>query len=249
MIHGLNPTCPAKDLLHVFHQGVLCCVIAGLICSHIESQDPSITLNQLDTFLSKNIYKHYKTWCHAKGKFASACSHRFNAIRFGKEQWSQYCELGSVYKAAVVKTMLFWCNDFLKEHVGRVHGSEARSRCIHSFAKFQFLLDSHGPFFTGEQTLQVVKYARAGLLFYQDLVAEDRARVDGRRFYKMIPKFHSLFEMAIYIEQTNRNVRFLGPDLEPRFGQPSIQSTSTISMSGCCFIWKKQITHTTPSST
>lgn len=42
-----------QDLLHVYHQGVLCVVIAALVCSHIESSDPHITLKGLDTTLSK----------------------------------------------------------------------------------------------------------------------------------------------------------------------------------------------------
>ena len=106
--------------------------------------------------------------------------------------------------------MLFWCNDFMKETVGNVIGSEDRARCIHSFAKFQYLLDIHGSFFTPSQTAEVVKYARAGLLTYQKLASLDRARADEKRFYKLVPKFHSLFEMTIYIETTNRNPRSLG---------------------------------------
>ena len=117
---------PRQDLLHVFHQGVLCCVIAGLICSHIESYYPAITLKDLDRVLSKEVYPHYKQWCRRKGKHAIACSHRFNGARFGKESWPAYPELGSIFKAAVVKTMLYWCNDFLKEAVGRVAGAEMR---------------------------------------------------------------------------------------------------------------------------
>jgi len=185
-------------------------VIAALVCSHLESQDPRITLKELDTKLQKEIYPHYKRWCRRKGKCASACSHRFNAARFGKEQWGVFPELGSIYKAAVVKTMLFWCNDFLREQVGHVPGAQARANVIHGFAKFQFILDVNGPFLEPVQTTEAVKYARAGLLFYQELSAADRARADERRFYKVIPKFHSLMEMTIYMESTNRNPRFFG---------------------------------------
>ena len=119
-----------------------------------------------------------------------------------------YPELGSIYKAAVVKTMLFWCNDFIKESVGRVIDAETRSRCIHGFAKFQFLLDIHGPFFQSHETNEAVKYARAGLIFYQQLVSMDRARTDEKRFYKIIPKCHSFYELTVYIEATNRNPRY-----------------------------------------
>jgi len=199
-----------QDLLHVYHQGVLCVVIAALVCSHIESSDPHITLKGLDTTLSKTVYGHYKRWCSGKGKAASSCSHRFNAARFGKEQWGAFPELGSIYKASVVKSMLFWCNQFLKEQVGKVAGATERANCIHAFAKFQYLLDINGPFLNDHQVGEAVKYARTGLLLYQDLAANDRSRDDGRRFYKLIPKFHSFFEMTIYMESSKRNPRLLG---------------------------------------
>ena len=128
----------AQDLLHVFHQGVLCVVIAALVCSHIQSLYPAITLKELDRVLSKDVYKHYKNWCRQKGSNATACSHRFSATRFGKESWPAFPELGSIYKAAVVKTLLFWCNDFIKESVGVVAGAGARARCIHGFASSSF---------------------------------------------------------------------------------------------------------------
>ena len=208
---GLRPRSlepKSKDLLHVFHQGVLCVVIAALVCNHIECLYPAITLKELDQVLSKQIYKHYRAWCHQKGKAASACSHRFSGARFGKEQWSAFPELGSIYKAAVVKSMLFWCNDFIKESVGRVVGAEARHMCVHAFAKFQYLVDISGPFFEPQRSKEVAKYCRAGLLFYQQLAANDRARADDRRCFKIIPKCHSLFELSLYIELTNRNPRF-----------------------------------------
>ena len=207
--NNTGPIYPSQDLLHVFHQGVLCCVIAGLVCSHIEAYYPAVTLKELDKILAKEVFAHYKKWCKQKGPNASACSHRFSATRFGKEQWPQYPELGSIFKAAVVKTMLFWCNDFLKEAVGRVIGADDRSLCIYGFAKFQFLLDIHGPFLQEHQTAEVVKYCRFGLLMYQKLAGMDRARADDRRFYKLIPKFHSLYELTLYMEATNRNPRCL----------------------------------------
>ena len=184
-------------------------VIAGLICSHIEQFYPNVTLKALDTLLSTTIYNHYKHWCRSKGPSATACSHRFNAARFGKEQWYAYPELGSIYKAAVVKSMLFWCNDFLQEHIGATPGSRLRARCIWGFAKFQHLLDINGPFFTDEVCAEVVKFARGGLLLYQQLAGLDRSRTDDRRFFKLIPKMHSFFEMSIYIENTKRNPRLL----------------------------------------
>lgn len=182
----------AQDLLHVFHQGVLCVVIAALVCSHIEAENPSITLKGLDLKLQKEIYRDYKNWCHQKRKCASACSHRFNAARFGKEKWPAYPELGSVYKAAVVKSMLFWRDKFLKKQIGKVPGAQHRANVSHSFSKFQYILDTHGPFLNRETVAEAVKYARAGLVFYQELAGAEVSRADDRKFYKVIPKFQSL---------------------------------------------------------
>ena len=88
-------------------------------------------------------------------------------------------------------------------------GADQRFHCIFAFAKFQYLMDIHGPFFKPTVTAEVVKYARAGLVFYQELAGLDRSRADDHRFYKLIPKCHSLYEMTIYMEKTNRNPRYL----------------------------------------
>ena len=41
-------------------------VIAALVCSHLEAENPSITLKGLDLKLQKEIYRDYKNWCHQK---------------------------------------------------------------------------------------------------------------------------------------------------------------------------------------
>lgn len=198
---------PSQDILHCIHQGIGCVLVAALICAHLECKNPTLTLRGLDELLSKDVYKHYRNWCKEKGSLASACSHRFSAVRFGKEQWSSCPELGSVYKAAVVKTMMYWCADFLKDRDATVEGGELRIHCMHAFAAFQSLIDTNGPFFDPVTTQQVVRVCRKGLLLYQRLVGLDRERPDGRRTYKIIPKFHSCFELSFYIEETNRNPR------------------------------------------
>ena len=200
---------PSKDILHSIHQGIACVLIAALVCDHWECKVPGMTLKDLDTFLSRDTYKHYKRWCKMKGNVATPCSHRFSASRFGKEKWASFPELGSVYKAAVVKTMMFWCADFLKEHDIGVIGGELRTNTMHAFAAFQNLVDLNGPWFDPDIAQKVVDFCRTGLLLYQKLVGLDKSRKDGRQTYKIIPKFHSCLELSIYIEETHRNPRYL----------------------------------------
>ena len=184
-------------------------LIAALICDHLECKSPQITLRELDETLSKDVFKHYRRWCKNKGNLATPCSHRFSAQRFGKEKWASYPELASVYKAAVVKTMMYWCSDFLKERDDGIPGGNLRSQTMHAFAAFQNLIDISGPFFDPETTQKVVDVCRKGLLLYQKLAGIDKGRTDGRRTYKIIPKFHSTLELSIYIEETMRNPRYL----------------------------------------
>ena len=75
---------------------------------------------------------------------------------------------------------------------------------MYSFAKFQ---DIHGDFFGIETKKEVIWYARNGLMFYQHLTALDRRRTDNRRCYKLTPKFHSLYELTVGIDETGRNPR------------------------------------------
>ena len=198
-----------KDLLHTLHQGVACVLIAALVCDHLECKHYALTLKQMDVLLSKDVYRHYRAWCHKHGPNATACSHRFSCLRFGKEKWAMPPELGSIFKAAVVKSMMYWCAEFLKENDHDVEGGHLRIHTMHAFAKFQFLVDKNGPFFPPEEKTQVVSIARKGLILYQKLTSNDRKRVDGRCTYKITPKFHSFFELSFYIDETSRNPRQL----------------------------------------
>lgn len=103
--------------------------------------------------------------------------------------------------------MMYWCADFLKEQDAHVLDGSLRVNTTHAFAAFQSLMDTNGPFFKPEVTQQVVGMCRKGLVLYQKLAGMDRARTDGRKTYKIIPKFHSCVELSIYIEKTNRNPR------------------------------------------
>ncbi|CAK9026587.1 Uncharacterized protein SCF082_LOCUS17564 [Durusdinium trenchii] len=129
--------------------------------------------------------------------------------RFGKEKWSSFPELGSMFKASIVKYMQFWASDYLAEERDAAGpGGDLRLFTMYSFAKFQLLLDIHGDFFGIETKKEVIWYARNGLMFYQHLTALDRRRTDNRRCYKLTPKFHSLYELTVGIDETGRNPRF-----------------------------------------
>lgn len=186
-----------------------CVVIAALVCDHLECKHDGLTLKRMDELLSKEVYKHYKAWCkrNRSDPTTAACSHRFSCARFGKDTWASCPELTSIFKAAVVKTMIFWCLQFLKDNDVGIAGGELRVFTMHAMAKFQRLIDDNGPFFTPTVTTEVVQIIRKGLVLYQKLASLDRKRTDGRKTFKITPKFHSLLEMSFFIEQTNRNPR------------------------------------------
>lgn len=177
----------SQDVLHVFHQGVGCILVASLVCDSLQCKHVGITLKDMDARLSKEVYAHYKKWCRDRAPHATSCSHRFSATRFGKETWSSFPELGSIYKAAVVKCMIYWCAQYLKEERG-VSGGEQRYRTMHQFALFQYLMDSNGPFFDCDTTGKVVQAARTGLLDYQRLASADRKKEGDRRTFKITPQ-------------------------------------------------------------
>ena len=197
--------------MHVLHQGVASVVIAAVLCDHLESKHPDISLKHMDELLHGPIFEHYKTWCSQRSPMVSACSHRFILARLGKEKWANAPELSSVYKASVVKTLMFWTADYLKaERDDEVPNSDLRLFCIHSFAKFQQLVDMGGPWFSKEECDKVITYGWAALMFYQALASNDRKRSDGRMSFKITPKFHAFLEMQIYIQKTKRNPRCSG---------------------------------------
>ena len=178
-------------------------MIPALICSGLESKHPILTLSELDTLLRIEVYLHYKSWCRTHARKYTATSFRFNGKRFSKLGWADFPELSSHYKAAVVKTMMFWASDYMKDQdqEGNVPNSRLRWLCMHSFAKFQYFIDEGGPFFGDQEVTLVTRYGHAALLFYQELAGQDRARTDGRRFLKITPKFHSLLEMLLYVKK------------------------------------------------
>lgn len=163
----------------------------------------------MDTYLSSEVYRHYRGWCRKQGAPANGCSFRFSASRYGKETWMSYPELGSIYKAACTKGMLYWAASFLKESATTVPGGDLRYRTILAFTRFQHLIDSHGPFLGESGTKDVVNVGRQALLLYQRLALWDKGQVQdsGCRNYKITPKFHAFLELTFYCESTGRNPR------------------------------------------
>ena len=157
-----------------------CVLIASLVCDTLESKYEGITLKEMDRRLSQEVYQHYKKWCRERAAYVTACSHRFSLARFGKDTWNAYPELGSIFKAAVVKTMLYWCLDYLRgqQHTPR---GDRRAQTMYYFTHFQFLMDTRGPFLSNDVARKVVQTARDGLVAYQRLASNDRKREDGRR--------------------------------------------------------------------
>lgn len=105
--------------------------------------------------------------------------------------------------------MALWLDAYLEEERGTGPGSDLRCFCAHALASFQRSCDESPQFFTKSVASRTSGYLKTFLQMYQRLALQDRERVDGRRNYKVVPKFHSLLHLGDYIEETLRNPRFL----------------------------------------
>ena len=206
MLASFDLVC-CKDLLHVLHQGVASCVIPAMITDHLEQKHPGITLKELGQTLGGPVWLHYKAWCRAEGR--ASCGHRFTLQRFGREKWNVRPELGSAYKASVVRGMSLWLDAYLLDERGSSPGSDLRCFCAHSLACFQVCCDENPQFFDPKVAKRTSGHLRTFLLLYQKLAVADRARTDQRMNFKLVPKFHCLLHLGDYILETRRNPRLL----------------------------------------
>eukprot|EP00438_Fugacium_kawagutii_P025206 Skav225051 [mRNA] locus=scaffold1570:218183:218920:+ [translate_table: standard] len=196
-------------MLHTVHQGVAVHVLAGLITHHYEELHPTITIAQLSEMLSGEAWAHYKRWCKGKS-VVSRTSSTFTGLRFGRENWQSYPELASCYKGAMVKYLMFWAADFLKEKSAAIGSNLSRLReyCAWSFARFQYLQETNGPWLSDETAEEMCNIGRTFLLFYQQLASESRAANPDRKMYKLVPKFHCLLHLCLFTRATGRNPRY-----------------------------------------
>ena len=185
--------------------------IASLVCDHLESTNPALTLKELDSLLAHQAFPHYREWGR-QSLAASACSHRFDARRFNRESWKALPELGSVYKASVVKGLIYWAAAFLQEQADQSLDGNAglRAYCAFYLAQFQRMVDTRPAWLNKEDALAIERYVNSFLLAYQKLAGLTLKRPDHRRNYKITPKFHSFMHMGEYSARTQRNVRCLG---------------------------------------
>ena len=193
---------PLQDLLHTLHQGVSLCAIAALLTDHLDKKNPGLTLVGLEEGLLL-AYRHYRSWCKQRGIPASSL--RFNLNRFGRESWIAMPELSTQYKASTVKYMQYWLADFLKEEPIVDESSHDRRCCIYALTMYQYMLDTHGEWFTEEEAKSTAQYGFDFLLFYQRLAVQSRG--EAKTNYKIVPKFHYMFHHLEYIDCTKRNVR------------------------------------------
>lgn len=205
----------------MLHQGVAAVAIPSLVCDHLESVGGDLTLAMLDRELKGPVFRHYRNWCQQQGKRVSACSHRFDSARFHREAWNAPPELSSIYKAAVVKSMMYWASAYLTEfaEAARDEHGALRAHCAYSLAMWQHMIDTRPAFFTPEDGASCAQYGKTFLLFYQRLASINRQRVDGRANYKITPKFHSMLHFTDYVAHSLRNPRPLGAsNLQGLFG-------------------------------
>ena len=165
-----------KDMLHTVHQGVALHAIAALVTHHYEEACLGITLSQLNDKLTSDAWSHYRNWCKGKSVVCPTSS-TFTALRFGRENWQSYPELASCYKGAMVKYMIFWVAEFLKEKFNEVdtENNRLRAYCAWSLYQFQYLQETNGPWLSSDVATEMAHVGRTFLFFYQKLALGSRA--------------------------------------------------------------------------
>ena len=109
-----------------------------------------------------------------------------------------------------MKTLIFWAADFLREQI-ETPGGRLRAHAAYALAEFQLMMDTHGPFFSEEDSKKTAFYGRTFLLMYQQLASlylKNQNPV-SRRCYKIVPKFHSMVHLCENIVHSRRNPRRL----------------------------------------
>ncbi|CAE7245334.1 unnamed protein product [Symbiodinium natans] len=204
---NLDEPGPSRDMLHVVHQGVGQHAVASLISHHYEDLfRGSLTLGVLERLLQTDAWPHYKSWCRDHKEMASS-SMPFNLPRFNRESWKSYPELGSCYKAACVKTFIFWCAAFLRENMDCKDPSSClRADAAYSLAHFQHLQDLHGAWLTSDVAEAMSAAGRNFLILYQALACQSRHA--GQHLYHIVPKFHCLLHLVLRLPIEKRNPAF-----------------------------------------
>ena len=198
-----------QDMLHTVHQGIALHTIAALVTHHYEEACPGITLAQLNEKLTSEAWPHYRNWCKGKSVVCPTSS-PFTTTRFGRENWQSFPELASCYKGAMVKYMIFWVAEFLKEKLSEVDTEKSclRAYCAWSLYQFQYLQETNGPWLAPDVAAEMAHAGRTFLLFYQKLAVESRAACPDKKMYKLVPKFHCFLHLCIFTQVTCRNPRY-----------------------------------------
>ena len=190
------------------HQGIAPISIASMITHHFEEHEPGITIAELSDRLTNVAWPHFKSWLRQRRQVLSGTSSTFTALRFGRESWQHFPELASVYKAAMVKALMYWTASFLTEFMQPTEMSRLRAYAAYALARFQFLQDTNGPWLDDERANEMYEKGREFLVFYQALGKMARAHRPGRKLFKIVPKFHCLLHACFYIKLTKRNPRY-----------------------------------------
>ena len=110
----------------------------------------------------------------------------------------------------MVKYLIFWAAVFLEEKLSEnnTEGNRLRAYCGYSLARFQFLQETHGPWLSKDISIDMCNAGRTFLLFYQKLAVTTKLAMPDKRYYKVVPKFHSLLHLCLFVVSTGRNPRY-----------------------------------------
>ena len=179
-------------------------MVPSLVCAHIDKKiGDGIRLQDLNSELEGRVWKHYKIWCRQCK--VPGCGHRFNLSRFGRESWVTYPELHSCYKAYTVKMMIYWVHAFLSDEDVGVPGGDDRIHVSYSLSKMQWAVRPQW-FVSGYISQGGCCEVRKDFPFAVSVHGCGKHGSTKKNF-KIVPKFHSLLHLLLYVKRTSRNPR------------------------------------------
>ena len=96
----------------------------------------------------------------------------------------------------MVKYMIFWVAEFLKEKINEVdtENNRLRAYCAWSLYQFQYLQETNGPWLSSDVATEMAHVGRTFLLFYQKLALGSRAACPEKNVQTCpkVPLFPSL---------------------------------------------------------
>ena len=210
------------DRLHTkylgFDRDVAACVIVELVREGRYGAAPRVKADYQDQLDACSL--HCWNWLKNHGGCSSKI--RFTLANLGiGDSVNEYPELGSIFKAMVVKRIMYYLTAMAREWNSGSKHDELRECMMWGQHTFDYYIDHGGLILSWSDALHAVRGGRLFLLCFQELgVENERAREhdESRHYlYKPRPKLHDFDHTLDFILATRINVKFLDTLLDESF--------------------------------